>query len=510
MSRTARNVAPVLVFLLPLPAVGQAVPSAPAPVVPVATESRPARIEGSAGDGLPGIGGVVVPIDDEPGTVRLSMHGSYFDARDFGKSGTDLTGLGSSFAVGWSPFRRLGLAFEASGTSHHGEPMVPAGVQALGDLAGSVAWAPISFGDRGGAGVRAGVRFWSGDEPFSAYGDTASVFADVLAGASAREGRIRFALNAGYVDDRGENLLPEDTVLSVPLRAAYGTAAGPHARVRLLAAAPLAGGRIEPFVALNARRWFGDVEEGDTVLAGLGVRARIGRDDRAILLDSRVDVRLLTGKEGAARPLEPPMRLWAGITFVLPPVRSGAPQIFRVEVPAPPPPPTEGGVEGLVRDARSGEPLAWVIVDVPGHTPNPILSDANGVYRVKGLPAGDLKVRVQKQGFAIAQVPVVVKAGETVTHDVTLEPAGAKTTGVFAGDVRGRDGKPVAAKITFTFGNETRTVVADAAGKASVTLPPGSFSLVVEAPGFVSQTKTLSVAAGEQTVFNFVLVPVQQ
>jgi hypothetical protein len=174
-----------------------------------------------------------------------------------------------------------------------------------------------------------------------------------------------------------------------------------------------------------------------------------------------------------------------------------------------PPPPTTGDVEGLVRDGRSGEPLAWVIVDIPGVTQNPILTDASGVYRVKNIPAGTVKVRVQKQGYAIATLPVEIKAGAVAAANVTLEAAGAKTTGVFAGDVRGRDGKPVFAKITFQYGNETRTVIADAAGKFQVTLPAGTFSLKVEAAGLIAQSKTVVVTAGEQTVFNFVLQPVQ-
>lgn len=477
----------------------------PAPTaVPVAFDDRVDAPEVATGDGLPGIGGVLLAFDDEPGTIRASWRASYFQADDFGKSGVDLTGLGSSLAIGWSPLSRLSFALQASGTSHRGEGMVPSSVQALGDAALSAAWIPFRNRDFR-AGGRAGVALFSGAEPF-AYGDAVSPFFDAI--ASTRVGPLRAHANAGFLLDRSEEAIPIGTALSPPLRAAYGVSEGPHARAALAVALPLASGRVEPFAALKSRVWFGDVENGDTVLGTAGLRLALGPPDRRLALEAGVDLALVPGKDEATRPLEPPMRAFAALSLVLPPVRARG-VVTRVEVPMPPPPPTTGDVEGLVRDGRSGEPLAWVIVDVPGVTQNPILTDASGIYRVKNIAAGAIKVRVQKQGYTIATLPVEIRAGAVSTADVTLEAAGAKTTGVFAGDVRGRDGKPVSAKATFQIGTETRTVIADAAGKFQVTLSPGTFQLKVEAAGFVSQTRPIVVTAGEQTAFNFVLQPVQ-
>lgn len=476
----------------------------PTATPPAASEIAGRTPESATGEGLPGVGGVLVAFEDEPGTVRAAWRASYFSTPDFGESGVDLTGLGSSLAIGWSPLSRLSIALQASGTSHHGEQMIPSAVQALGDVGVSVAWIPLGAGSWR-AGGRAGVLALSGDEPF-AYGDALSPFADVIGTASA--GPARLTANAGYLHDRSEEALPADTVLNAPLRAAYGVSEGPVARISLLASVPLLSGRVEPFTTVKSRIWFGDVEKGDSVLGTAGLKLSLGPADRRLAIEAGVDLALVPGDEAAARPLEPPTRYFATLSFVLPPARP-IPVVTRVEVPAPPPPPTTGDVEGLVRDARSGEPLAWVIVDVPGFTQNPILSDAGGVYRLKGIPAGTVKVRVQKQGYAITSLPVEIKAGAVATADATLEPAGAKTTGVFAGDVRGRDGKPVSAKITLQLGSETRVVTADAAGKFQLSVPSGSISLKVEAPGFIAQSKTLSVNAGEQAVFNFVLQPVQ-
>lgn len=510
MRRHTLKGAPFLLFLFS-PALAQTPgptpelePTAIPEATPPASDPSGRAPDGAVAEGLAGTAGVISAIDDDPGTMRAVWQASYFSADDFGKTGVALTGLGSSVGVGWSPSAHLALALVASGASYHGDGMFPESVQALGDLLLSAVWTPYRSGGWR-AGGRAGVALLAGGRPFE-YGDAVTPFVDAI--GSGRIGPVRLSANAGYVADRSEALLPAGAMTPPALRAAYGVAAGPHARVSVVSSAPLADGRVEPFVALKGRAYFGDVESGDTVLGASGLIARFGSAGRTVAIEAGLTAALVTGEESAARPLEPPVRAHVGLSLVLPPARP-VPVVRMVEVPAPPPPPTTGDIEGLVRDARSGEPLAWVIVDVPGVTQNPILSDAAGVFRIKGLPPGGTKVRVQKQGYAVTTVPVEVVAGTTATADVTLGAGTSRGTGVFAGDIRSRDGKPVAARLTFTYGNESRAVQADAAGKVQISLPPGTFTLKVEAAGFLPQTRTLSVAGGEQTVFNFVLIPVQ-
>jgi TonB-linked SusC/RagA family outer membrane protein len=78
-----------------------------------------------------------------------------------------------------------------------------------------------------------------------------------------------------------------------------------------------------------------------------------------------------------------------------------------------------GIITGLVRDRRSQQPLNGAQVYIQG-TGLGGLSNAAGRYRITGVPAGTVTLRVALIGFAAAQKPVVVRDGLTVTADFEL------------------------------------------------------------------------------------------
>ena len=71
------------------------------------------------------------------------------------------------------------------------------------------------------------------------------------------------------------------------------------------------------------------------------------------------------------------------------------------------------GVSVVVHSARAS-------ADAPVRT---VVSDANGVYSVAGLPAGDYRLIFEFEGFRPAERPARVAAGAAVTLDVPLELA---------------------------------------------------------------------------------------
>jgi hypothetical protein len=461
---------------------------------------------GATSEGVAGIAEIPIAGSLAPATLRFGLRGSGFDQSRFGGTNVALTGMGSALSIGWTPAARLELAAAALASSHHGTHMLPDSIQALGDVSLSGTWTFVE-GARAAAALHAGARFDAGTSPFAGYADSASPFADLL--AAARIGPLATSVDLGWVQDRSEAVVPGNAELSPAQRAAYGAADGPWARESLAVALPLSGGAITPFAAAKAREYFGNVTGGDATLADLGLRIAHAGPSRTFSIELGVEAPLGKEKASARRPLDPDLRVFGGIAILLPPAHAvaSAPTVVEKIVQAPPPPPTTGGVTGTVRDARSGEPLSWVVVDVPSVLDNPILTDGSGVYHLHGLPSGAAQIKIQKPGYASTTVPVTIVAGADQTADATLDPAGNKSVGSFSGDVRSRDGKPVPAKITFLFGKETKSILADGTGKFQVTLPPGRFDLRVEAPGFLTQSKSLEVAAGEQTVFNFVLVP---
>jgi hypothetical protein len=80
-----------------------------------------------------------------------------------------------------------------------------------------------------------------------------------------------------------------------------------------------------------------------------------------------------------------------------------------------------GSVQGIVRDARTGEGIPGVQVTVAGTEVGGI-TDASGVFRLEGVPAGRTRILFQAQGFASVSREVVVPPGEEgVTLRVSLE-----------------------------------------------------------------------------------------
>ncbi len=116
----------------------------------------------------------------------------------------------------------------------------------------------------------------------------------------------------------------------------------------------------------------------------------------------------------------------------------------------PRPPAIEGIVTGRVTVARTGQPIAGASVLVDG-TELGSTSDAGGVYRVTGVPAGTHTVLARLIGYLPNRRTAIVTDGGTATLDFALEATATNLQAVV---------------ITGTVGNQTR--VAQSAVVASI------------------------------------------
>jgi hypothetical protein len=107
-----------------------------------------------------------------------------------------------------------------------------------------------------------------------------------------------------------------------------------------------------------------------------------------------------------------------------------------------------------------------------------------------------VRLRLEAEGFRPGEeVVLVAPAGET-TVELRLERPAAPA--VLTGLVRGDDGRPVAATISVV--ELSLRARADARGSFSLSLPPGKYTLRIEAPGFSPQRKRVDLTAGEQSI----------
>lgn len=91
---------------------------------------------------------------------------------------------------------------------------------------------------------------------------------------------------------------------------------------------------------------------------------------------------------------------------------------------SPAPPSGQATLEGVVKDATTGNPIAeakvsWIF---QGQEAKSVFTDSEGVFRLGGLPAGDQTFRVVKEGFIPLEEKVKLVDGETVHHEFVLSP----------------------------------------------------------------------------------------
>lgn len=166
---------------------------------------------------------------------------------------------------------------------------------------------------------------------------------------------------------------------------------------------------------------------------------------------------------------------------------------------APPQPegPARGRIRGMVRLA-DGQPLAGVAVtalDGPS-----VKTGADGSFALLEVAPGLVKVNLSRQDLVPGHEVVSLPPGGEVTVQISLRKAQAPAPAVLFGLVRGDDGAPVAAKVRLI--EPGLTVDADARGQFRFEVPAGRYTLTIEAPGFVTQKKSVRAGAGEQNIYN--------
>jgi hypothetical protein len=133
-------------------------------------------------------------------------------------------------------------------------------------------------------------------------------------------------------------------------------------------------------------------------------------------------------------------------------------------------------------------------------------TNAEGALSLEGLAPGPVAVKATAPGFTPGEEAVSIVAGSTAELTITLVPEKKRVPATLRGQVRSaRGGKPVVAQLEIR--EIKQTISADESGAFSVQLPGGKYTVRIAAPGFVVQTKTVTVRDGDQAIFNVDLSP---
>ncbi len=173
-----------------------------------------------------------------------------------------------------------------------------------------------------------------------------------------------------------------------------------------------------------------------------------------------------------------------------------------------------GGLPGSVSGTITGSSPSGASVALDVESTNPALSSAvvasttagsSGEFQLANVPSpANYQLVVTKPGYATATQDVSLDSGESDTGVTVMLQLG---DGSVAGTVSGPKGPLGGATISATGGTSgspvTSSTVSLTRGKAGTfvlrNLPtPGTFTVVVTAPGFASQTLSVSLAQAEQ------------
>lgn len=152
--------------------------------------------------------------------------------------------------------------------------------------------------------------------------------------------------------------------------------------------------------------------------------------------------------------------------------------------------PTHGWVEGVVRRADTGDPLAGAEVYVPGAPPTPV--DADGRFSL-AFPSGGLTLRARAPGHAEATLVAYVPSGRAVRlDDFFLVPAFGEVTGV----VRDTASQAPLAGARVIAGN-VNLAITGPDGYFRFRLLAQNQTLEAQAPGYHGNAITVRVVEGK-------------
>jgi hypothetical protein len=162
-----------------------------------------------------------------------------------------------------------------------------------------------------------------------------------------------------------------------------------------------------------------------------------------------------------------------------------------------------GRVVGFVR-AGPDKALAGAKVVSGAQT---VLTAATGAYTLAAVGPGAVKVRVTLEGYAPADEVVQVPPEADASLDVTLEPVAQRTKAKIRGVISSAAGPVAKAIVRIVELKLKQAVKAD--GRFEADVPGGKYTVIIEAPRHVTQTKTVEVADGDQAIFQIELEKVR-
>jgi outer membrane protein OmpA-like peptidoglycan-associated protein len=161
---------------------------------------------------------------------------------------------------------------------------------------------------------------------------------------------------------------------------------------------------------------------------------------------------------------------------------------------------------GKIYDSETKEPLVAQIT-----FPQPILpaitSGTDGMYEVTVEP-GTYRVHVKATNYQDNEKVVTVNKDETKVVDIALAKIGVAQA-ILTGKISEvESGKPLQAQVKFVDTEYPAATTDPATGIYKITVKPGTYSVLVESPDYVSESAPIVLTKDETKIQNFQLKPI--
>ena len=165
--------------------------------------------------------------------------------------------------------------------------------------------------------------------------------------------------------------------------------------------------------------------------------------------------------------------------------------------------PKVGNLVIVVSTKELKKPIARATVKVGDAT---ALTDEQGTAKFGDLPPGPIAIAVTADGYNPAEEAGSVVAGKSSEVTVAMVEVKQRIPATITGLVRSTaGGKPVAADLEIP--QAKSKTQASASGAFTFRLEGGTYTVNISAPGYLSQTKSVTVRDGDQAIFNVDLHP---
>ena len=164
--------------------------------------------------------------------------------------------------------------------------------------------------------------------------------------------------------------------------------------------------------------------------------------------------------------------------------------------------PKAGELVITVTNKEGGAPIAGASVKLQDQEK---VTDEKGSVTFAELPPGALSLQVHAAGYRPGEEVAQVVAGRSGTVPVLLFKEKKQIPATISGIVRSVRGPAVKARLEIP--ELSLRIFADAKGAFSLSVPAGSYRVIISAPHYRKQVKRVSVKEGDQTIFNVDLHP---